>query len=339
MRFFALLIFVALAAGFAMPVSSQSNFVQDPSFGRGAVALQQLPEAPQPQLTMEAVQSPWQDQSTQQTPATSAAQTTPVQTTPAQGSSSSRTGQQTDTEKSQREKAEEQLKEQERQRTLGIVPAFNISYRQDAVSMTAGQKMKLAFRSSIDPVTFAGAFLVAGYHEAMDDDSGFGWGVEGYGKRFGAAYLDAFDGTMIGNGILPAILHQDPRYFRRGHGSVTHRLLYALASNVICKHDNTGKWEPSYSNVGGNIIAGAISNLYYPSQNSGITETFSNGMIVTAEGGIGSVFQEFWPDISRKFLHKDPTHGLDAQARALDVQEKQAAKEAKEKAKQGQEQK
>jgi hypothetical protein len=70
--------------------------------------------------------------------------------------------------------------------------------------------------------------------------------------------------------------------------------------------------------VGGNIISGAISNLYYPSGNSGIGQTFTNGLVVTAEGGAGSVFQEFWPDISRKFLHKDPTHGLDAQARAAD---------------------
>ena len=71
----------------------------------------------------------------------------------------------------------------------------------------------------------------------------------------GAAYLDTFDSNMIGNGILPALLHQDPRYFRMGHGSVTHRLLYAIAAAVICKHDNTGKWEPNYSNVLGNIAS------------------------------------------------------------------------------------
>lgn len=133
-------------------------------------------------------------------------------------------------------------------------------------------------------------------------------------KRSGAAYLDAFDGAMIGNGFLPALLHQDPRYFRLGPGTTTHRILYAMATTVICKHDNTGKWEPNYSNVSGNIISGAISNLYYPSGNSGIGQTISNGMIVTAKGTVAVVFQEFWPDISRKFLHKDPTHGLDGQA-------------------------
>jgi hypothetical protein len=132
---------------------------------------------------------------------------------------------------------------------------------------------------------------------------------------------------MIGNGILPSILHQDPRYFRMGHGATSHRLLYAVATSVICKHDNTGKWEPNYSNVGGNLIAGGISNLYYPSNESGIGQTFSNGMIVTAEGGIGSVFQEFWPDVSRKLFHRDPTHGLDDQARASDQKKKEDKKQ------------
>jgi hypothetical protein len=99
-------------------------------------------------------------------------------------------------------------------------------------------------------------------------------------------------------------------------------------TNVVCKHDNTGKWEPNYSNVSGNIISGAISNLYYPSQNSGIGQTFTNGFIVTAEGGFGSIFEEFWPDVSRKLLHRDPTRGLDAQARAADQAAKQAKKGA-----------
>jgi len=290
-----------------------------------AVAAEEPPEAPQPQFALASVDPAAIEASSTQSQ--NAAQSAPGS---AQGSSSSQSSaRQPDAGKSQHDTAEQQLKEQEHQRVLGVVPAFNISYRFDAVSLTRVQKIKLAFRSSIDPVTFGAAFLVAGYHEALDDDTEFGWGIEGYGKRAGAAYLDAFDGTMIGNGFLPAILHQDPRYFRLGHGTTTHRMLYALATNVICRHDNTGKWEPNYSNVSGNIISGAISNLYYPSQNSGIGQTLTNGFIVTGEGAIGSLFQEFWPDISRHFLHKDPTQGRDAQARALDAEEKKARQEQK----------
>jgi hypothetical protein len=311
-------------------------FSQESSAGPIINTASELPEAPRPQIALAAAQPLGQETQAGQSQSAQPPASGPA----AQASSSSQTApQQPAPEKSQHQKADEQIKEEEKQRVVGIVPAFNTSYRRDAVSLSAGQKMRLAFRSATDPVEFAAAFLVAGYHEAQDDDKGFGWGIEGYGKRSGAAYLDAFDGSMIGNGILPSILHQDPRYFRLGQGTVTHRVLYSLATNVMCKHDNTGKWEPNYSNVAGNIISGAISNLYYPSGNSGIGQTITNGLTVTAEGGAGSIFQEFWPDISRRFLHRDPTNGRDAQARAQDAAEKKAAREAKEakqKAKQNQ---
>jgi hypothetical protein len=304
-----------LATGLALLALPSQLSAQEPAAQRTIVA--ELPDAPAPEFAL-ASAAPAQQ------PAP------PASATPAQDSSSSQApSAQPTTEKSQHDKAEEQIREQEQQRVVGILPSFNVSYRSDAVSLTAKQKLGLAFRSSTDPVAFAVAAAAAGYHEVGDDDTGFGWGAEGFGKRWGAAYLDAFDGAMIGNGILPAILHQDPRYFRLGHGSTTHRLLYALMTNVMCKHDNTGKWEPNYSNVTGNIISGAISNLYYPSENSGIGQTFTNGFLVTAEGGFGSIFQEFWPDISRKLLHKDPTRGLDAQVRAADDAKKQAQKDAK----------
>ena len=306
-RFFAVAFFSAIAlVGRPFYLHSQQIAQDQP-----VTAAQQLPEAPSPRLELASDQqtpAPQPQNSSQTAPAPAPAQTSSSSPAPAG---------ETEAQKSKREKAEEEVKEQEKQRVLGVVPNFNISYRRDAVSLSPGQKMNLAFHSAVDPFTFAAGLMVAGYHEALDDDPGFPWGIKGYGERSGAAYLDAFDGTMIGNGILPALLHQDSRYFRLGYGTTTHRLLYALATNVICRHDNTGKWEPNYSNIGGNIIAGALSNVYYPpASRSGVGLTFSNGMIVTAEGGFGSIFNEFWPDISRRYLHKDPTHGLDAQARA-----------------------
>ena len=310
------------AAVLAALSGANLSFCQQSAQAAQTEAQAVLPEAPLPQGELaRAGQSPQQPQNPQ-TPAPAPADSN-------QNSGQSSSSQQTPNasqNKSQKEKADEQIKEQEQQRTLGVVPAFNVSYRGDAVSLTAMQKLKLAFHSSIDPVTFGGAFLIAGYHEVNDDyggRGGFGWGPEGYFKRAGAAYLDSFDGTMIGNGILPAVLHQDPRYFRLGYGSPMHRLLYAVSTSFICKGDKSRKWQPNISNVGGNIISGAISNYYYPSQNSGWGQTISDGMLQTAEGSFGSIFQEFWPDISRKFLHKDPTHGLDAQRRQMEQQKKQ----------------
>jgi len=274
------------------------------------------PEAPQPQFAV-AVAEPVESQGAAGQ-SQSAPQPAPGSGAAQDSSSAQPAAGQTEQEKTRDQKAHEQIKEQEKQRVLGIMPAFNTSYRSDAVSLTAKEKISVAFRSAIDPYIFATALIVAGYGEVADSDSGFPWGAKGYGERAGAKYLDAFDGTMIGNGFLPALLRQDPRYFRLGHGTAQHRFLYSLATSFICKHDNTGKWEPNYSNVLGNIASGALSNLYYPSTDSGFGQTISNGMIVTGEGTVGAVLQEFWPDISRKLFHKDPTHGLDAQARAAD---------------------
>lgn len=272
----------------------------------------EIPNAPTPQVELALAVDPQSGQT--QNPQPPATGTTPAPASSngsAQNSSSSQT-QQPGAQQNQRVTGAQEVKEQEHQRVLGIVPNFNETYRHNAVPLTAMQKINVAFHSSVDPFTFAAGFMAAGYHEALNDDPGFGWGAEGYFKRSGAAYLDAVDGAMIGNGFLPAILHQDPRYFRLGPGpTIKHRILYSVATNVMCKGDN-GHWQPNISNVGGNIIAGALSNYYYPAQNSGWGQTITNGMIVTAEGAFGSLFDEFWPDISRKFLHRDPTHGLDA---------------------------
>jgi hypothetical protein len=284
-----------------------------------------IPDAPTPQIDLAAVDPQSAQSQNPQQPAADSSPSSNGSAAPSQNSSSSTQNSTPPAalQQSQHDKAAEQIKEQEKQRMVGIVPSFNVTYLSNAASMSASQKIGLAFRSAIDPYTFGIAFVVAGFSEAQDDGTGFGWGPQGYFERSGAAYLDAFDGAMIGNGFLPALLHQDPRYFRLGHGTFRHRFLYAVATSFICKHDNTGKWEPNYSNVGGNIIAGAISNLYYPSNTAGLGQTINNGIIVTGEGTFGGVLQEFWPDISRKLFHKDPTHGLDAQARAADLAAKQ----------------
>ncbi len=319
---------IVFAAGFVFAVCSISLVAQQTASDANASALSAitsvaLPDAPAPQLELAFADDPPPQAQSAQQPSATPASAPPPDSAPQSSSSSQSSTQPPAPPQSQHDKAAAQIKEQEKQRIGGILPSFNVTYRSDAVSMTANQKIGLAFRSAVDPYTFGIAFVVAGFSELQDEGTGFGWGPEGYFKRSGAAYLDAFDGAMIGNGFLPALLHQDPRYFRLGHGSFHHRFFYAIATSYICKHDNTGKWEPNYSNVGGNIIAGAISNLYYPSQTAGLGQTIDNGLIVTTEGTFGGVLQEFWPDISRKLFHKDPTRDLDAQARAMDDAAKQ----------------
>ncbi len=211
------------------------------------------------------------------------------------------------TPQSQRDRAAKELRQQEHQRILGVIPNFNTTDIQDAAPLSPKQKFQLAFRSSIDPFEFFAAGALAGYGQATDDQAGYGQGAQGYGKRFGAAYADSVDGALWGNAIFPVLLHQDARYFRRGTGSFWSRFKYAVSTTVWTKNDN-GTWGPNYSNVLGNIVAGGISNLYYPSDDRGVGLTFEGAATVTAEGALGSLGVEFWPDISRKLFHKRDRH-------------------------------
>jgi hypothetical protein len=198
--------------------------------------------------------------------------------------------------------AQEQIKAQEKQRVVAIFPNFYVSYVHDAVPLNSKQKFQLAWKTMIDPVTFLLTGVTAGTEQAQNEFSGYGQGASGYAKRFGAAYADNVTSTFIGSALLPSLLKQDPRYFYKGTGSTTSRILYAMASSVISKGDNK-RWQPNYSAILGGLASGAISNLYYPPKERGAALVFENTAIGTAETAIFNVFQEF---LFRKFTPHAP---------------------------------
>ncbi len=193
---------------------------------------------------------------------------------------------------SREEIAAEEVRVEETQRIIGAFPNFYVTYDPDPVPLTTKQKFSMDWKFSIDPFAFVGAGITAGIEQAQNDFSGYGQGAQGYGKRFGAAYADDFVSNMIGGAILPSLLHQDPRYYYRGKGSVAARAAYAVSTIFICKGDN-GHWQPNYSFIAGNFISGAISNLYYPKQSRGLAITLDNGLIATAMGATGALAEEF----------------------------------------------
>src|SRR5271166_92139 len=190
------------------------------------------------------------------------------------------------------ELADVQIKEQEKQRVLGFIPNFYVSYVPNAAPLGPKHKFGLAWKSATDPVTLIAVGAVAGIDQAGDRWGAYGQGAQGYAKRFGASYADVFAGTFIGSAILPSLLKQDPRYFYKGRGTKGSRILYALASSVICKGDN-GHWQANYSSILGNLAAGGISNLYYPANDrNGAGLVFTNALIRIGETAVANIFQE-----------------------------------------------
>ena len=201
--------------------------------------------------------------------------------------------------------AQEQIEDQEKQRLFGVIPNFYVSYVQNAAPLTPKQKFQLAWKSTVDPVSFGVTAAVAGVQQATNTFGGYGQGAQGYGKRYGAAYGDLVTGTYIGGAILPSLLKQDPRYFYKGTGSVRSRALYAIANSVICKGDN-GHWQPNYSGIAGSLASGAISNLYYPAADrSDAALMFENTLIGIGETAAVNLLQEF---VMRKFTPNLPNY-------------------------------
>jgi Carboxypeptidase regulatory-like domain len=204
----------------------------------------------------------------------------------------------------QEDLAEQQISAEVKQRILGVLPNFYVSYLSNAAPLTRKQKFKLAVKVSVDPITFFTTGVTAGIEQAQNDFSGYGEGFSGYAKRYGATYGDRLTSTFFGAALLPSLLHQDPRYFYKGKGRIINRALYAISTVVICKGDN-GHWQPNYSNVLGNLAAGGVSSLYYPnSEKHDAQVTVDNILIGVGTGAIGTLFQEF--------LLKHLTHGVPA---------------------------
>jgi hypothetical protein len=200
--------------------------------------------------------------------------------------------------------SEEQLKQQERQRVLGVMAAFNTTRNRDAAPLSTREKYQLFFKSATDPWAYMISAAGAGIDQADNSFPEYGQGAEGYGKRFGAAYTDYFTGNFFGNAVLTSMLREDPRYFQKGTGSYTGRMLWAAGSTVWCKRDK-GTWGPNYANVIGNLIGSSISNLYYPASDRTVRGTVERGFTVSAQGIIGAEVIEFWPDMVRHHNRKE----------------------------------
>lgn len=183
------------------------------------------------------------------------------------------------------------MKSEIQQRLLGFLPNYYVAYFKDPAPLNAGQKMRLALRLTIDPVTFGIAAIQAANETNSKDYQAYGTGAEGFAKRYAAAYADGFIGTMIGSGLLHAALRQDPRYYYKGTGTVRARVLYALSWSFRCKGDN-GQWQLAYSSLLGDIASSSISGLYHP-KGINVSQTAKGIMLSSVSQGVNALFQEF----------------------------------------------
>jgi hypothetical protein len=169
------------------------------------------------------------------------------------------------------------------------------------------EKFAMAAKGSFDPYEFTIVGVVAGIRQAENAYPGFGQGMEGYAKRYGAAFADQVDGNVMVGGVYPTILKVDPRYFRLSRGSFVRRFGYAFDRVFIARTDS-GSHVFNVPEFAGNATAIAISNVYYPASDRGFTTSLSSWGTQMSIDAFGNELKEFWPDIHHYLQRRHARH-------------------------------
>jgi hypothetical protein len=189
-------------------------------------------------------------------------------------------------------------------RILGVLPNYRTA---DGTlpfqPISSKYKLTIAAKDSFDWPNYIVGGVFAGIYQLEDSHPQFGQGVAGYARYYGTSYGDQVIGNMLTEGFMPILFHQDPRYFRKAHGSTWGRLGYALTRVLICKTDS-GKPTFNFSEVIGNGAGASIANLYY-ADDRGFSPTMTRMSTQIATDALSNTLKEFWPDIKRH-LHKKP---------------------------------
>jgi hypothetical protein len=195
----------------------------------------------------------------------------------------------------------------EAKRIFWIIPNFRTSpvltpYKPIGVR----EKFHIATLDSFDRGTFALGALFGAEAQLTKANPSFGDGVPAYAHYFATAYSDYAIGDYMTEAIFPVMLHQDPRYFRRGTGGLWSRLGYA-AGQIFWTHGDSGHGQFNLSEIAGNSAAVAISMAYYPDNRTALDGVSKLGSQLGVDM-TSNILKEFWPDLERRFSHKRKSH-------------------------------
>ena len=181
-------------------------------------------------------------------------------------------------------------------------PALPVAKNQH---LSPREKFKVFLRYTYSPYTFASAGFNAGLAQATGGWHTYGGGMEGYGKRYGAALADTESGAFFGAFLYPVLLHEDPRYIRSTSQKTVPRINYALSRVFVTRGENGDK-KPNFSLTLAVFTSATLANAYYPRNDRTPGDTAiraANGLLSAGETNL---LREFIPDIARKFKKHEP---------------------------------
>ena len=193
---------------------------------------------------------------------------------------------------------------QQTKRMFWIIPNFAaVSADTHLPPLTTGGKYALAMQDSVDYSSFVWAGMLAGQSMALRSYPELRNGVAGYSRYYWRAFADQASGSFFTEAFVPAITHEDPRYFTLGHGGFFRRAKYALSRVVVTKTDSGGR-SFNLSEIVGNGLEAGLSNLYYPPEERSLHNTAINWVAQLEAASLNNIIREFWPDIRHKLLRQ-----------------------------------
>ena len=193
-------------------------------------------------------------------------------------------------------------------RILGVIPNYQTvnDPQRHVAPLSVKQKFALFAKETFDPFIAVSSAAGAALSQADNDHPQYGQGSGPYAERFGAAVADVTTQNFFSDAVLASVLHEDPRYFRRGKEyRFWPRLGYAISRVAVTRTDS-GKASFNYSGILGMGMGIALSNAYYPNSSvSGNVVAVRLGTSLVSSA-LSNILPEFWPDIREKFFHRKP---------------------------------
>jgi hypothetical protein len=163
----------------------------------------------------------------------------------------------------------------------------------------ASQKFQLAANNSVSLSTIGEAILASAFGQAINSTSGYGQGVEGYAKRFGADMARSASASLFGTFLIASALHEDPRFYVKRRLSVKETVRYAALRLVYTRSDS-GEQVINFDGLVGPLASEVLANTYYPKSNRGVGSTLSRYASDQGWKFTGNLLRQYWPRINRK---------------------------------------
>ncbi|MGH9598007.1 MAG: hypothetical protein ACRD3K_14530, partial [Edaphobacter sp.] len=167
------------------------------------------------------------------------------------------------------------------------------------IPMTWQQKGYLALHDLTDPANIGTILGISAITIGADSHSAYGPGMKGFGKIVGVSVLQDATAQFFGVFVIPAIAHQDPRYFRMRHAPIAKRILYSISRTVVSRSDS-GKSIPNYAMLLTYPIDAEIENLYVPGIHPDAASTFTRIATGYALDPVNGLLTEFLPDVASR---------------------------------------